>query len=99
MIGRIAGTILHRAMDHVLIDVRGVGYVVQVSARTASSLPPVGQACALYTDLLVREDLDPLSVDELGERIERLKAEIERTEAKRQSASAFRSEADSLFRK
>lgn len=57
MIGRIAGTILHRAMDHVLIDVRGVGYVVHVSARTASSLPPVGQACALYTDLLVREDL------------------------------------------
>ncbi len=57
MIGRIAGTILHRAMDHVLIDVRGVGYIVHVSARTASSLPPVGEACALYTDLLVREDL------------------------------------------
>ncbi|MGD9919644.1 MAG: Holliday junction branch migration protein RuvA [Paenirhodobacter sp.] len=57
MIGRIAGTILHRAMDHVLIDVRGVGYIVHVSARTASNLPPVGEACALYTDLLVREDL------------------------------------------
>ncbi|MPL67373.1 Holliday junction DNA helicase subunit RuvA [Rhodobacter sp. 140A] len=57
MIGRIAGTILHRAMDHVLIDVRGVGYIVHVSARTASALPPVGEACALYTDLLVREDL------------------------------------------
>ena len=57
MIGRIAGTILHRAMDHVLIDVRGVGYLVHVSARTAQALPPVGQACALYTDLLVREDL------------------------------------------
>lgn len=57
MIGRIAGTILHRAMDHVLIDVRGVGYIVHVSARTASDLPPVGEACALYTDLLVREDL------------------------------------------
>lgn len=57
MIGRIAGVILHRAMDHVLIDVRGVGYVVHVSQRTASGLPPVGQACALYTDLLVREDL------------------------------------------
>ncbi|WBL32651.1 Holliday junction branch migration protein RuvA [Sinirhodobacter sp. HNIBRBA609] len=57
MIGRIAGTILHRAMDHVLIDVRGVGYIVHVSSRTASSLPPVGEACALYTDLLVREDL------------------------------------------
>lgn len=57
MIGRIAGTIIHRAMDHVLIDVRGVGYIVHVSTRTASSLPPVGEACALYTDLLVREDL------------------------------------------
>lgn len=57
MIGRVAGTILHRAPDHVLIDVRGVGYLVHVSERTAASLPPVGQAAALYTDLLVREDL------------------------------------------
>ncbi|MFN6952417.1 MAG: Holliday junction branch migration protein RuvA [Albidovulum sp.] len=57
MIGRIAGVILHRAMDHVLIDVQGVGYVVHVSNRTAAALPPVGQPCALYTDLLVREDL------------------------------------------
>lgn len=57
MIGRIAGTILHRAMDHVLIDVRGVGYIVHVSSRTAANLPPVGEACALYTELLVREDL------------------------------------------
>ena len=57
MIGRIAGIILHRARDHVLIDVRGVGYIVHVSDRTAASLPPVGQAVALYTDLMVREDL------------------------------------------
>lgn len=57
MIGRIAGIILHRARDHVLIDVRGVGYIVHVSERTAASLPPVGQATALYTDLMVREDL------------------------------------------
>lgn len=57
MIGRLAGVILHRAADHVLIDVRGVGYIVHVSERTAAALPPVGQAAALYTDLLVREDL------------------------------------------
>lgn len=57
MIGRLAGVILHRAMDQVLIDVRGVGYIVHVSSRTAAALPPVGEACALYTDLLVREDL------------------------------------------
>lgn len=57
MIGRIAGILIHRAMDHVMIDVHGVGYIVHVSTRTAQSLPTVGEACALYTDLLVREDL------------------------------------------
>ncbi|RJE80630.1 Holliday junction branch migration protein RuvA [Paracoccus sp. JM45] len=57
MIGRIAGIILHRAQDHVLIDVRGVGYIVHVSERTGAGLPPVGQATALYTELVVREDL------------------------------------------
>lgn len=57
MIGRIAGVILHRGQDQVLIDVRGVGYIVHVSERTAAGLPPAGQAVALYTELLVREDL------------------------------------------
>lgn len=57
MIGRIAGRIDYRGPDHVLIDVRGVGYIVHVSDRTLAALPGVGEACALYTDLLVREDL------------------------------------------
>ncbi|MXQ08709.1 Holliday junction branch migration protein RuvA [Alphaproteobacteria bacterium GH1-50] len=57
MIGRLAGRVEYRGSDHVLIDVRGVGYVVHVSERTLAALPPVGQAAALYTDLLVREDL------------------------------------------
>jgi holliday junction DNA helicase RuvA len=57
MIGRIAGVLEYRAADHVLIDVRGVGYVVFVSDRVMAGLPPVGEAVALYTDLLVREDL------------------------------------------
>ncbi len=57
MIGRIAGRIDHRGGDHVLIDVRGVGYVVHVSDRTLAALPAVGGQAALYTDLLVREDL------------------------------------------
>lgn len=48
--------------------------------------------------LLMREDLDPFSVDELRDRIDLLKAEIARTEAKRQSSTAFRSVADGLFR-
>ena len=57
MIGRLAGRIDYRGTDHVLIDVRGVGYIVYVSDRTLAALPGVGEAAALYTDLLVREDL------------------------------------------
>ncbi|SFN80278.1 Holliday junction DNA helicase subunit RuvA [Roseovarius lutimaris] len=57
MIGRIAGRIDYRTSDYVLIDVRGVGYLVYCSERTLSSLPGVGEHVALYTDLLVREDI------------------------------------------
>ncbi|KAF0675738.1 Holliday junction branch migration protein RuvA [Profundibacterium mesophilum] len=57
MIGRLAGRIDYKGSDQVMIDVKGVGYVVHVSERTLSALPPVGEAAALYTDLLVREDL------------------------------------------
>lgn len=57
MIGKLSGRIEYRATDHVLIDVRGVGYVVYVSDRVMAALPGVGEAAALYTDLLVREDI------------------------------------------
>lgn len=57
MIGRIAGRLEYRGADHVLIDVRGVGYIVHVSDRTLAALPAVGEAVALWTELLVREDL------------------------------------------
>ena len=56
MIGKISGRLEYRAGDHVLIDVRGVGYIVYVSDRTMATLPANGQALALFTDLLVRED-------------------------------------------
>ena len=57
MIGKITGRIDYRSTDHVLIDVRGVGYIVFVSDRTMAGLPGVGEVCALFTDLVVREDL------------------------------------------
>lgn len=57
MIGRISGMLDYRAGDHVLIDVRGVGYIVHVSERTLAALPGPGEAVSLYTELLVREDL------------------------------------------
>ena len=57
MIGKIAGRVDYKALDHALIDVRGVGYIVYCSERTMAELPPAGEAVALYTELLVREDV------------------------------------------
>jgi len=57
MIGKLTGIVDYRGSDHVLIDVRGVGYVVYCSERTLAALPGKGEAVALYTELMVREDL------------------------------------------
>lgn len=57
MIGKISGRLDWRGSDSVMIDVRGVGYIVHVSDRTLMAMPAVGEAVAMYTDLLVREDL------------------------------------------
>ena len=48
---------------------------------------------------LAKQDLDPLSVDELHARIAALEAEIERVKAKLQNAVNFRATAESLFKK
>ncbi|PRZ50301.1 Holliday junction branch migration protein RuvA [Tritonibacter scottomollicae] len=57
MIGKLTGRLDYKALDHVMIDVRGVGYIVYCSDRTMATLPAVGEAVQLYTELLVREDL------------------------------------------
>ncbi|MFN4154762.1 MAG: Holliday junction branch migration protein RuvA [Paracoccaceae bacterium] len=57
MIGKISGRLDWRGAGEVLIDVRGVGYIVHVSDRTLAGLPLLGEPVSLYTELLVREDL------------------------------------------
>ena len=57
MIGKLTGVVDMRGADHVLLDVRGVGYIVHVSDRTLMALPGRGEVAALYTELVVREDL------------------------------------------
>ncbi|MFU8898723.1 MAG: Holliday junction branch migration protein RuvA [Roseinatronobacter sp.] len=57
MIGKLTGVIDQRGTDHVLLDVRGVGYIVYVSDRTLMGLPGRGEVAALYIDMVVREDL------------------------------------------
>ena len=48
---------------------------------------------------LKKQDLDPLSVDELHERVEALKEEIARVEAHMNRAQTHRSAAEELFKK
>lgn len=48
---------------------------------------------------LGRQDLDPMSIEELQERVEALKAEIARVEAHMQRAQTHRSAAEDLFKK
>jgi uncharacterized small protein (DUF1192 family) len=50
-------------------------------------------------DELAKQDLGPLSLDELAHRIEALKVEIARVEAHRDEAAAHRSAADDLFKR
>lgn len=57
MIGRLTGRLDWKGADHVLLDVQGVGYLVYCSDRTLAALPPLKSPVALWTELLVREDL------------------------------------------
>ena len=56
MIGRIRGILLEKQPPHLLVDVQGVGYEIQVSMTTFFSLPDINEAINLHTHFVVRED-------------------------------------------
>jgi holliday junction DNA helicase RuvA len=56
MIAHLKGRVEETGVDHAVIDVGGVGYLVGTSARTLAALPPVGEATTMFTDMLVGED-------------------------------------------
>lgn len=56
MIAHLKGVLAATGVDHAVIDVAGVGYLVGCSSRTLSALPPVGEAAMLFTEMLVAED-------------------------------------------
>lgn len=68
MIGQIRGNVLAKSAPEVLVDVQGVGYELLVSLSTFFDLPDVGEAVALHTHFVVREDAQLLygfsSIDE-----------------------------------
>ena len=56
MIAKLKGRLDSVGIDHAVIDVGGVGYLVSASARTLSALGPVGEAVTIHTEMLVGED-------------------------------------------
>lgn len=56
MIAKLKGRLDSTGIDHAIIDVGGVGYLVGASSRTLSALGPVGEAVTVYTEMLVSED-------------------------------------------
>ena len=55
MIGRLRGRVDGRGDGWVLIDVGGVGYMVEGSARMLDNLPGDGEAVSLAIETYVRE--------------------------------------------
>jgi len=56
MIARLTGTLAESGADHAVIDVAGVGYLVQASTRTLAAIGAVGGQVMLFTEMQVRED-------------------------------------------
>ncbi|MEH3046213.1 Holliday junction branch migration protein RuvA [Sphingomonas adhaesiva] len=56
MIAHLKGRLEATGIDHAVIDVGGVGYLVGASARTLAAIGPVGEAATLFTEMLVGED-------------------------------------------
>jgi Holliday junction DNA helicase RuvA len=56
VIARLTGILAESATDHAVIDVGGVGYLVQASARTLNVLGAVVGSVKVFTEMQVRED-------------------------------------------
>ncbi|MGE5561908.1 MAG: Holliday junction branch migration protein RuvA [Bacillota bacterium] len=56
MIARLSGTLAEITADSAVIDVGGVGYLVQMSGKTLAAIGAVGNDVVILTELQVRED-------------------------------------------
>ncbi|OYY78804.1 MAG: Holliday junction branch migration protein RuvA [Sphingomonas sp. 28-62-20] len=56
MIAHLKGRLDATGIDHAVVDVGGVGYLVGASARTLAAIGPIGEAVMLHTEMLVGED-------------------------------------------
>jgi len=56
VIGRLRGFLAEKQPPHLILDVNGVGYELEVPMTTLYRLPHVGEPVTLHTHLVVRED-------------------------------------------
>lgn len=56
MIGRLRGTLAEKQPPHLVVDINGLGYELEVPMTTLYRLPAVGETVTLHTHLIVRED-------------------------------------------
>src|SRR6185503_9715654 len=56
MIARLSGILAELTADSAVIDVAGVGYLVQMSGKSLAALGAVGSEVLILTELQVRED-------------------------------------------
>ncbi|KTE01290.1 Holliday junction branch migration protein RuvA [Sphingopyxis sp. H115] len=56
MIAKLTGRLDSSGAGHAVIDVGGIGYLVEASARTLDALGPVGGDVTVHTEMLVGED-------------------------------------------
>lgn len=57
MIGYLTGKLISKKPTQILLDVGGVGYLVNISISTFDKLPAKSEIASLYTYLNVREDV------------------------------------------
>ena len=60
MIARLRGTLVSSTEAHAVIDVGGVGYLVEASARTLDAMGTAGATVTVHTELLVGEGFQRL---------------------------------------
>lgn len=49
MISYIKGVLADKETTQIIVDVNGIGYTIDVSPRTVTDLPPIGDTVTLYT--------------------------------------------------
>jgi Holliday junction DNA helicase RuvA len=74
MIRSLGGTVTHHVATGIILDVRGVGYLVAVPLRT---VPPIGSSVQLFTHHHVREQAQSLYGFEMLDELETFESLLE----------------------